>query len=543
MRKWSITRKLVFSSTGIFAALGLALGFYSITQLREMLYQETIRRVEAQALNWIEANISQIILSGSRAILDRLVNELQHREGIAYVILADAGGKLLAGAKVPDGLRELRPLRELPGARSRLNEWIDGRGRNYFELATPIAASGTGMSADLGTVFGLAARDQAWGTVRVGVDRQEFERRLSLLVRRNVALYAALVLLALGVSIWLARRLVTPITIMGRVANQIAAGDLSGRVQDGATLQDEVGELVRNFNQMAARLAENREEMNLLYAGLEEKVRERTLELEQANQRLQELDKLKSHFLSTVSHELRSPLTAIKAFAEILIDSPNPDPATRLRFLAIIDKESDRLSRLISDLLDLAKIESGAVGWRISDTDLSQVVTAATASLTALAGEKGMQFELSHPSPHPVRADADRMQQVANNLIGNAIKFCPPGSRITIRLERAASSGPKRNEPGRYVRVAVQDSGPGIRPEDRERVFEKFFQGARNRSAGPGTGLGLAICKEIVLYHGGEIWVESEPGQGSTFYFTTPLREERGASAASERRAESKGRA
>ncbi|HYM10226.1 MAG TPA: HAMP domain-containing sensor histidine kinase [Bryobacterales bacterium] len=523
MKRLGITGKLVLSSACIFFALGLAVTWYSVSQLRSMLYQEMARRLEAQALNWIEANTSEIILSPDRRTLGRLVGELQRREGIAYVILTKGDKETLAASGEPAGLVGVGEAEAVPGVKSRLRRLRDGGGRTYYEIQTPVTAAGTGMNTELDTMFGLAAGRQPQGMLRIGVEERELSRRLRQLMRQNVALYAALVLLALAINILLAKRMVTPITTMGRVANQIAGGDLTGRVNTGAALRDEVGELVRNFNQMAQRLAENREEMNLLYSGLEEKVRERTLELEQANRRLQELDELKSRFLSTVSHELRSPLTSIKAFAEILLDSP-PEIETQKRFLEIINKESDRLSRLISDLLDLAKIESGAMTWRMSQGDLREVIREAAAPLLSLAAEKGVELEVSASEPQTVWGDRDRLQQVVTNLLGNAIKFSPPRGRIEVRLERTSTSGPRAGVPGDYARVAVADAGPGIPPEERERVFERFYQGGKDRDGRGGTGLGLTISREIVLHHGGEIWVESELGAGSTFYFTAPAR-------------------
>jgi signal transduction histidine kinase len=396
------------------------------------------------------------------------------------------------------------------------------------------------MSTDLEAMFGAAAKSPTWGEVRVGVDRQEFERGVSVLVRKNVALAAVLILLAVGLSFVFAKQMVTPITLMGRAANQIAAGNLSERVERGVNLQDEVGDLVRNFNRMAARLEENREEMNLLYSGLEEKVQERTKELAQANRRLQELDQLKSDFLSTASHELRTPLTSIKAFAEILLDSPNLAPEMKTRFLGIIEKESDRMARLISDFLDLTKIESGTAHWMMRDSDLVEIVRRSAATLAPNAAKKGIELTVAPSEPQPVWADADRLQDVITNLIGNAVKFCSHGGRIGLRLDRVTSSGHRSNLPGEYVRVAVTDDGPGIRSDERERVFEKFYQSVENRLAGSGSGLGLAISKEIVMHHKGEIWVDSEAGVGSTFYFTLPLQPPHGASQASA--SESRGR-
>lgn len=328
MKRLGITAKLAISSACILVGLGLAVTIYSVSQLRALLYQQTIQRVEAQTSNWIEANTSQIILSEDTQILDRLLGELQKREGIAYVILYDPSGHQRAAVGVPAGLVEARPTREEPDGLMRWKETKDAGSLRYFELATAISASGTGMSADLEAVFGMVAQNSSFGEIRVGVDRQEFDQSVSLLARKNIALTAVLVLLAVTLTFGLARQMVTPIIFIQRAANEIAAGNLSARVNRGNKLKDEVGDLVRNFNRMAVRLKENREEMDLLYSGLEEKVQERTKELEQANRRLQELDQLKSDFLSTVSHELRTPLTSIKAYAELLADSRDLDSKT-----------------------------------------------------------------------------------------------------------------------------------------------------------------------------------------------------------------------
>ena len=524
MMRPGITARLVLSSACILVGLGLAVTIYSVSQLRALLYQQMIQRVEAQTSNWIEANTSQIILSEDTQILDRLIGELKRREGIAYVLLYDAGGRRRAEVGVPQGLVEERSTMEGSNGRMRWKEMKDTRSLHYFELTTPISASGTGMSADLEAAFGVAAaQNPTLGEIRVGVDRDEFDQSVGVLVEKNVALTAVLIVLAVGLSFVFARRMVTPITLMARAANQIAAGHLSERVERGVNLKDEVGDLVRNFNQMAVRLEENREEMNLLYSGLEEKVRERTKELEQANRRLQELDQLKSDFLSTVSHELRTPLTSIKTYTELLVDSRDLDPKTEAQFLGIIEKETDRMSRLIADHLDLAKIESGAAYWIMSHTDLQENVRHCTELLAPHALEKGIRLKLIEAEPQPVWADADRIQEVVTNLLGNAIKFCSEGGRVELRLDRVTTSGPHNGLPGQYVRVAVADNGPGLHPEECERVFEKFYQGSTNRSPRLGTGLGLTISREVVLHHQGEIWVASEPGVGSTFYFTLPL--------------------
>ncbi len=540
MKRLGIVGKLVLQSALIIIGLGLAVTLYSVSQLRELLYSAMVERVQDQSLNWIEANTEEIILADPE-ILNRRLGDLRERGKFAYVILLDAEGHQLGAIGTPEGLVEERSGTVEPSVKIRWTDMKDAQGLRYFELATLISASGTGISTDLETMFGLAAKSPTRGEVRVGVDRQEFARGVNGLVRKNLALAAVLILLAVGLSFVLAKQIVTPITLMGRAANQIAAGKLSERVKRGVNLQDEVGDLVRNFNRMAARLEENREEMNLLYSGLEEKVRERTEELERANRRLQELDKLKSDFLSTVSHELRTPLTSITAFAEILQDRRNLDPASERGFLRIIEKESDRMTRLISDLLDLTKIESGTATWTMSTSDLGEIVRDSIAVLMPNAVGSGIQLNVAHSEPHPVSVDADRIQEVITNLVGNAIKVCPGGGHIEIRLDRSTTSGPRNDLPGQYVQVAVEDTGPGLLPEECDCVFEKFYQSEKSRSTGSGTGLGLAISREIILHHDGEIWVESEPGVGSRFYFTVPLWVLRGAEDSQARRGQAEG--
>ncbi len=259
---------------------------------------------------------------------------------------------------------------------------------------------------------------------------------------------------------------------------------------------------------------------------LKEMVHERTLELEaktrlleESNLRLQELDKLKSKFLATVSHELRTPLTSIRAFAEILMDNENEQPDTRLRFLGIINDESERLTRLIDDLLDLSRIESGRQNWNMQPVEPDRIIRAAidaTASLFS-AGKLSLATDLPDHLPR-IRGDFDRLVQVMTNLIGNAVKFTPVGGQITVsaRLTSSASFP--------AVRIDVIDTGQGIPEDQLELIFEKFHQVCPDSTRKQaGTGLGLAICQEIILQHGGRIWAESRPGAGSTFCFTLPV--------------------
>jgi signal transduction histidine kinase/DNA-binding response OmpR family regulator len=268
-------------------------------------------------------------------------------------------------------------------------------------------------------------------------------------------------------------------------------------------------------------------------ARLFQEIDDKSRQLGIANQRLQELDQLKSDFLSTVSHELRTPLTSVLGFARIIARRyeesllPHLDQSqARVRRDAqrisenvqIIIDEGERLTRLINEVLDLAKIESGKMEWQMQEVSLHEVVQRAVNATSSLARDKGLDVRVvSHSQAGQVYGDADRLTQVVTNLLGNAIKFTNQGS-VTCVLERHAND----------ITVKVQDTGVGIAPKDLDKVFEKFRQVGDTLTDKPtGTGLGLPICKEIIEHHGGRIWVESTPGLGSTFIFTLPALPER----------------
>jgi len=252
---------------------------------------------------------------------------------------------------------------------------------------------------------------------------------------------------------------------------------------------------------------------------LEQKSREleaTTAELRAANERLKELDRLKDDFLSTVSHELRTPLTSIRSFSEILFDNPDLDTEERSRFLTIIVKESERLTRLINQILDLAKMEAGRMEWELDDIDPRAVIDEALAVSSGLLAEKSVRLEVKLDGHLPrVHVDRDRLMQVIVNLLSNAVKFCHEAHGLVV------VSAETRDE-GLYVSVA--DNGPGVAPENRRMIFEKFQQANEALTDRPGgSGLGLAISRQIVEYFGGRIWVESVPGHGAKFAFTIPL--------------------
>ncbi|MCK9388342.1 MAG: sensor histidine kinase [Sulfuritalea sp.] len=255
-----------------------------------------------------------------------------------------------------------------------------------------------------------------------------------------------------------------------------------------------------------------------------------TAELRQANDRLRELDRMKDDFISTVTHELRTPLTSIRAFSEILHEDPNIDLAQRQRFVGIIVGETERLSRLINQILDLAKLESGRAEWTVTAVDVAEVIREAAESLAALFAEKRVALELDGcESGLVVLADRDRLMQVMVNLLSNALKFVAADSgRVKVGVTALCVPGiPLRGQvTADEVRVSVADNGPGIQLEDQEVIFDKFRQGAGTADVlidkPQGTGLGLPISRQIIEYFNGRLWVESAPGAGALFVFTLP---------------------
>ena len=242
-----------------------------------------------------------------------------------------------------------------------------------------------------------------------------------------------------------------------------------------------------------------------------------TEELRAANQRLQELDRLKDDFISTVSHELRTPLTAIRSLAEILHDYPETPSDRQQEFAGIIIRETQRLTRLITQVLDFQKLESGRTRWQIKALDIKDVIEDAVSATRQLVDDKKIDLHL-HVSDKPAIIDGDRDQliQALINLISNAVKFCAPlEGRIDIRVEQDADQ----------LTVSVADNGIGISPEDQNQIFDKFQQvvdPARGRPAG--TGLGLSITRQIIEFHHGTLNVTSAPGKGATFFFRIPLK-------------------
>jgi signal transduction histidine kinase len=329
-------------------------------------------------------------------------------------------------------------------------------------------------------------RTRARANALVAANQDSFTRSRDLLIGGG----AISVALALALGLLLAWSVVTPLRRTEERLAEIGAGDFSGRLD--VANRDEIGRL-------AARVNSTSDELQRVYR-----------ELETASEH-------KSQFLANMSHELRTPLNAIIGFSEVLHEQMFGDLNERqLAYVDDVLAAGKHLLSLINDVLDLAKIEAGRMELELSDVDIPDVLRGAVSLHAERAGREGVELSLAtEPDEIRIAADERRVRQVVFNLVSNAVKFTPAGGRVDVSA---------CVEDGR-VEIGVSDTGPGIAATDREMIFEEFEQTDEGRKA-EGTGLGLPLSRKLVELHGGRLWVESEPGRGSSFRFTLPIRQE-----------------
>lgn len=333
------------------------------------------------------------------------------------------------------------------------------------------------------------------------------------------AVLISLLMVAAGslVTILLVGHVAGPLFELAGATRAVASGDLERKV--ALQREDEIGVLADSFNHMIDQLKASREKIEAWNRELEASVQERTRELEakhdelgRAYEALKTLDKAKDDFLSLVSHELRTPLSSILLYSEMLLDGLADSEESRTEFLGTIVDNCKRLTRLINDVLDLSKIEAGRMRFKLDKLFFRNVVADTLNGLKPSIEAKRIAFEYREDQARDLRlwGDYDKVIQVLTNIVSNAVRFTPESGRITVELSRRNGMG----------LVSVSDTGKGIRPEDVARVFDRFGQLESIDHHSEGSGLGMTISKSIIERLGGEIWIESEPGLGTTVLFT-----------------------
>jgi signal transduction histidine kinase len=365
---------------------------------------------------------------------------------------------------------------------------LDSKGVTGWRASRPYIAAARAAGDDLyERAFDLASKASAETQALVNANRGAYSSSRDLVV----GVGAASVMLALALGLLLSWALIGPIQRTEARLAEIAAGDFAGSLD--VPNRDELGSLSTNVNRM-------NDELRRLYG-----------ELENASRH-------KSEFLANMSHELRTPLNAIIGFSQVMRQRLFGEINEKQEeYLDDILSSGNHLLSLINDVLDLSKVEAGQIELELATFSLREALERGVVMVRERAVKNGIAVSLElAPDVDLVHGDERRLRQVVFNLLSNAVKFTPAGGSIVVAAERAGSE----------VLVSVTDTGPGIAPEDRERIFEEFQQtevGVRQRE---GTGLGLALSKRLVELHGGRVWVESEVGRGSRFTFALPAETE-----------------
>jgi len=536
-RGYGLHLKLAFA--GAFA-LFLCIGVLSVTlmlrqsdvltnEIDKASYELQCSLVERGRLlaDGMAASMESAIAGYDFAFLTDTVKTMQAKnENLAYAYLVNAARVVIVHT---DSRQVGSRSTEAPTGKPRFERSDDGR--SVVEITHPLTVGG-----------------REWGWLVLGFDLSPLQHRAEAAVERGrlvlarsttlAMLVAGLVgLIGLAASIWTSRRLLSPLTQLAEEAAAIATGNLEQEIE-AVDSSDEIGMLARQFEAMRRSIRASVSELlvakqhaeaatdqeKTLRAEIEEhsrlletKVGERTAELQATAERLTEYDRLKSEFLGNVSHELRTPLAAITSAAKIIQRYSDRDVTSAKRFSKVIIEESERLTRLINDLLDLSKIESGGGEWKLEAIEKpAELLDHVIATFRPLYQESGVELELSAGDSLPVIfGDRDRLIQVFANLCSNSLKFTPRGGRVQIE----ARSMPYDDDTA--LRVMVTDDGPGIAEEEREIVFERFRQGGGGAKP-KGTGLGLAICREVMRYHGGAIWAEGPEAGGTRMVVVIP---------------------
>ena len=461
--------------TGIVLALvGASLVFF-------LLRNPIAERQVAQRLELLASLISEREDRLPQAISPERIQQTLARVGVpeARAILLAPGGDLIL-----DSRPEAAPVPEeivrgaLAGPQAVQSSYRDPAGRRWVVLAQPLPS---------GRILLLAAPGLTLRTLAILAE----DLLLPLLQAGAVALLAS-VALAFLVTRWVAG----PLQKMVAAAQGVAKGDTRGQIPLSGPA--EVRGLASAFNEMVERVNSGRQAQR--------------------------------DFVANVSHDLKTPLTAIQGFAQAILDGAAADEEARRHAASVIYAEADRLHRLVEDLLDLARIDAGQMAFSIGPVDLAGVIRSVAERLSLRASEKGIQLESRLGALPRIAGDGDRLAQVVTNLIDNAIKHAPTNGLVTVSSEVTKD----------WVQIHVDDNGPGIPPDELSRIFERFYQVDRSRRGDEsrGVGLGLAISREIVQAHGGRLSAQSAPGSGSRFTVklplpstaeTTPTRRRRGA--------------
>ncbi|MBX3331399.1 MAG: HAMP domain-containing histidine kinase [Nitrospira sp.] len=567
----TLRTKLVFSTAVILVVACLLLGWLFIRQQVRSVAENLVQSGTLLAQH-LAAMGRFSIVAGDTHRLDQLIQEILAVRTVAYVAVVSSSGEIQAGygraewhqqfSAQPGGLRRFSVTTLVQPRRldADTNEplingiWLadDGpvlRSTTEFTLGELFTLMGGSelpifydllvqvprhshatvwdpalqltLEEELDTPEGSAAPQAVVPSlVQVGLSTSNLQHVLRQLLCQALLITLSTLMGGICIIVLLARRITIPLQGLTTAATKLADGETVPTV--AMRTNDEVGTLTHVFNTMASTLQSREHELRELAHTLEDRVDARTQELAAANAKLQEIDRRKSIFVSTASHELRTPLTSMKVDLANLrdgIDGAVTDD--QRRSLTRVEANLSRLRILIDDLLDLSQIEMvGQITVRLEPVSLGNVIAKTVEDLRPFSSERRVSIVLSLPSELPlVCADPDKLRQILLNLLHNAVKFTPMDTIVDLTVMRISTD---------EIQISVRDVGPGIAPEDVDKIFQPFYRAPTTHKKTKGAGLGLAIAKLLVELHHGRLWVETEPHGGSCFSFTlhsaTPAR-------------------
>lgn len=458
-----------FSILGFSTLLIASLGFYYFE------YEQILSQQEGIRLGSFEKLLSVCGESALEKNFIPVINFVGTFSGERYILsatCADNKGRIRADtvpARIGTFLTHEPSQSLLAGELSRRPYALDGRAALEF-----IRTKGAGESS-------------ATAAINFNEDyfRRETKAHLLDVIKRLLSISILLIAPIISLAAFiLATALSKPIYSMERASREYGSGNFDYPLEIPDT-GDEIGSLTRSLSDMARKLSE--------------------------------LDSLKQRFFACITHDLRSPLTAVQGYADLIATGMMGQVTEKQSAgLRIILDSADRLNNYIDDILDLAKLQSGSFELNLTETDIERILRSVADMYRANLEQQGIFLLLDIQSGLPsVRVDAKLIHRCVANYVSNAFKFTPKGGAITIRAGRE----------GGLLKIEVKDTGPGIPPDKLEFVFDKFYQVTETKDYArkSGTGLGLTITKEIIQLHGGQVWVESGPGKGSTFVLTLPV--------------------
>lgn len=527
--------KSILTVVLLISIISITLTTFFVTSQKSSLIEELQKRTFSLSSN-LAFNSQLSVLSRDINTLQMFLSGVKKESDVEDAFITDIDGVILAHN---DTTMLGQKIKISTIADSLLQKnWIPTENRNIWRTVTLIEIERKPVDSDEVLLF--SSPEKTNGTDRdlnpsmyheklgyaiLDVSLESMNRSLATGTRHAIIITLIMILVGALAVVYMVRSIANPIHHLADATRAVAQGDLDQTVP--IKRSDEIGILADSFNHMIQQLKVSREKIETWNRELETKVAERTSELkekhhelekahnelENAYEELKTLDKAKDDFLSLVSHELRTPLSSILLYSEMLLDGLANTEEDRTEFLSTIVDNCKRLTRLINDVLDLSKIEAGRMSFNLEKLNMKSLVIETLNSIRPALESHGINFDCEQVDDNiHLWVDRDKIIQVLTNITSNAIRFTPQGGMISVSLTTNTKMGI----------IAVKDTGKGIKKEDISKVFDRFSQLESIDQHSKGTGLGMTISKSIIERLGGEIWIESEVGKGTTVFFALP---------------------